>query len=326
MIDFRYHLVSIVAIFLALATGIVLGTTLLQEPALNSAEGLAKALAAEKAELREQLDVERSRQDGNNAFVAAVTPQLVAGDLAGQRVLLVEAAGTNTTIREAQQLVITQAGAEVSGRVTLTEKFVDPKRTGFLDELIAQTKPSSVTFPATATTYDKAAALLAAALVTDDPTQAGTANPAAASVLASFETAGLLTVEGDVAKRATTAVVFAPEKPYEGETAEAQANAIVSLAGGLDAGSKGVVVGGNLASAATTGGVIAALRDNSELVKTVSSDDSIDMPAGRVVVVFALTEQLAGAVGQYGIGPERSAFLPPIPTPTPSPTPTSSGS
>ena len=35
MIDFRYHLVSIVAVFLALAIGIVLGSTELQGPAYN---------------------------------------------------------------------------------------------------------------------------------------------------------------------------------------------------------------------------------------------------------------------------------------------------
>lgn len=324
MIDFRYHLVSIVAIFLALATGIVLGTTYLQEPALESAKGLVESLTAEKSDLRAQLDVERSRQRGNDSFVSAVTPQLVAGDLTGQRIVMVEAAGANTTIREAQQLVLEQAGAVVTGRITLTEKFVDPKRSGLLDELVTTIKPSAITFPASATPYDKAGILLAAALVTNDAAQAGTVNTAAADVLASFEQGGFLTVEKDPAKRATTAMVFAPEKPYEGESAEVQANAIVSVASGLDAGSKGTVVGGNLASATAVGGVIAALRDNNELVKTISSDDSIDMPAGRVVVVFALQEQLAGESGQYGLGADSSAFQPPIPTP--SPTPTSSGS
>ncbi|MEE2045447.1 copper transporter, partial [Nocardiopsis tropica] len=36
MIDFRYHLVSIVAVFLALTVGLVLGTTMLQDPLLNT--------------------------------------------------------------------------------------------------------------------------------------------------------------------------------------------------------------------------------------------------------------------------------------------------
>lgn len=324
MIDFRYHLVSIVAIFLALATGIVLGTTLLQGPALESAESLANQLADDKAVLRAQLDVAKGRETGNDEFVTALTPQLVSGDLTGQRVVVVEAAGVTASTREAQQQALTQAGAVISGRVSLTDKYVNPKQAGFLDVLVNQAKPDAISFSAGATTYDKAAALLAAVLVTNDEAQAGTVNPATNGVLDTFEGGGLLSVEGDPAKRATLAVVFAPDKPYEGETAEAQAGAIVSLAAGLDNGDKGTVVAGNMASATAPGGVLTVLRDSGELVKTVSSSDSVDMPSGRVVVVYALRDQLAGESGQYGIGPDASAFLPTVATP--SPTPTSSGS
>lgn len=324
MIDFRYHLVSIVAIFLALAVGIVLGTTLLQEPALKSAEAWAKQLADDKAVLREQLDVAKSRESGNDSFVTAVTPQLVAGDLTGQRVVIVEAAGVTTSTREAQQQVLIQAGAVVAGRVSLTDKYVNPQQVGLIDTLVTTVKPASVTLPATGDTYDKAAAVLASALVTNDQAQAGTPNPDAAAVLEAFEQAGLLSVEGDPAKRSTTAVVFAPEKPYEGDTAEVQAGAIVSLAAGLDNGDKGTVAVGNLASATAAGGVLTVLRDSSDVTKTVSSGDSVDMPSGRVVTVYAMVEQLAGESGQYGIGPDASAFQPPIPTANP--TPTSSGS
>ena len=35
MIDFRYHIVSLVAVFLALAVGLVLGTTALNQPILD---------------------------------------------------------------------------------------------------------------------------------------------------------------------------------------------------------------------------------------------------------------------------------------------------
>ena len=36
MIDFRYHLVSLIAVFLAVALGIVIGTTALNEPILSN--------------------------------------------------------------------------------------------------------------------------------------------------------------------------------------------------------------------------------------------------------------------------------------------------
>ncbi|MEV1173342.1 copper transporter [Nonomuraea sp. NPDC049784] len=325
MIDFRYHLVSIVAIFLALAVGIVLGTTLLQEPAVRSAREVTAQLTKSKEELRTQLDALQGREAGNDAFIAAMTPSLVAGDLTGQRVLLVETPGSSTTVREAAQQVLIQAGAAISGRVTLTEKFLDPKSTGVLDGLVNQLKPANMIFPATATPWDRAATLLSGAFVTTDQAQAGTPNPATVDIVSSFETGGLLTTDGDPDKRATLAVMFAPEKPYEGENAEVQAGALVSVASGLDVAGKGTVLAGAAPTTAVPGDPISALRDESDIAKRVTSVDTADMPAGRVAVVYSLREQLSGRAGQYGMGKGASAMLPTVTTPTPSPT-TQSGS
>lgn len=114
MIDFRYHLVSIVAIFLALAVGIVLGTTLLQDPAIDLAKRTSDELTNTNNGLRADLDILRGREAGNDAFVTAQTPELVSGALVGQRVLLIESPGSSTAVREATQQVIVQSGAEVS--------------------------------------------------------------------------------------------------------------------------------------------------------------------------------------------------------------------
>ncbi|KAB8195047.1 copper transporter [Nonomuraea phyllanthi] len=325
MIDFRYHLVSIVAIFLALAVGIVLGTTLLQEPAIDLARRTSAELTNTNNGLRADLDTLRGREAGNDTFITGVTPELVAGGLAGQRVLLVETPGSSTSVRESVQQVLTQAGAQISGRVTLTEKFLDPKGTGVLDGLVNQLKPANMMFPTTATPWDRTATLLSAAFVTTDQTQMGTPNPATTDVVSAFETGGLLTTDGDPLKRATLAVMFAPEKPYEGETGEGQAGALVSMANGLDAAGMGTVLAGSVITTTTSGDPITALRDDSEISKRVSSVDTVDMPAGRVVIVYSLREQLAGRAGQYGMGKGASAAAPALPTPTPSPT-TESGS
>ncbi|MEW9551822.1 copper transporter [Nonomuraea sp. NPDC050783] len=320
MIDFRYHLVSIVAIFLALAVGIVLGTTLLQDPALDLAKRTSDELTSANNGLRADLDALRGREAGNDAFITARTPQLVAGELTGQRVLLIEAPGSSTSVREAAQQVLEQAGAKVSGRLLLTEKFFDPAGKGVLDGLVDQLKPATMIFPPTATSYDRAATLLAAALVTNDPAQAATPNTATAGVLDAFETGGLLSVEDDPEKRATLAVMFAPEKPYEGETAESQAGALVSVADGFDAAGKGTVIAGAAADTAVPGDAITAVRDESEISRRVSTVDTADMPMGRVVIVYSLTEQLAGHAGQYGIGKDASGgALPAMTTATPTP-------
>ncbi len=54
MIDFRYHLVSIVAVFLALAIGIVLGTTALNGPITSRLRSLETSLRSEADSLRTQ--------------------------------------------------------------------------------------------------------------------------------------------------------------------------------------------------------------------------------------------------------------------------------
>ncbi|MGP3963756.1 copper transporter [Nonomuraea sp. 3N208] len=320
MIDFRYHLVSIVAIFLALAVGIVLGTTLLQDPAIDLAKRTSDELTNTNNGLRADLDTLRGREAGNDAFITAQTPELVAGALVGQRVLLIESPGSSTAMREAAQQAIVQAGAEVSGRLTLTEKFLDPAGKGVLDGLVNQLKPANMIFPATATSWDRAASLLAASLMTNDPAQANTPNAATGDVLSAFETGGLLSIDGEPAKRATLAVMFAPEKPYEGENAEVLAEALVSVADGFDVTGKGTVLAGAAPPAAVTGDAISSLRDESEISRRVSTVDTADMPAGRVVIVYALREQLAGRSGQYGTGKGASAMLPPVTSASPTPT------
>ena len=51
MIDFRYHIVSIVAIFLALTIGIVVGTTALNGPVLDDLRGRVNVQARDKRNL-----------------------------------------------------------------------------------------------------------------------------------------------------------------------------------------------------------------------------------------------------------------------------------
>ncbi|GAA3469128.1 copper transporter [Nonomuraea roseola] len=318
MIDFRYHLVSIVAIFLALAVGIVMGTTLLSNPAIESALQTADDLRKSNSEYRDQLAALQAREAGNDDFVTAEVPALVRAQLTGESVLLVAAPGSSGTLREQSVQVLTEAGATISGQVTIAEKYLDPTQANFIDQLTTQLKPAGLTLPGT-DPYKNAATVLAAALVTADDTQAGTENTTTVGVLDGFEKAGLLSVDGTPAKRATLALVLAPDTPFAGEKAQAQAGALVSLAGGLDDGSQGSSLAGILA-ATQPGGVIAALRDTGDVAAKVSTVDTLDMPAGRVVVVYSLREQLDGRAGQYGIGPDASEFQPASSAATPSPT------
>lgn len=321
MIDFRYHLVSIVAIFLALSVGIVLGTSFLEDPVIKATESLANQLRVGNDELRDQVDALQSREAGNDALITSSTPRLVQDALASERVVIVEAPGVTAGTREAAQQVIAASGATVTGRITLTDRYVDPSGSASIDALVTEAKPVDMTLPVEGTTYDKAAVLLASAIVTSDPAQMGKVNPTATGILEAFQRGGLLTVTDQPAKRADLAVLIAPPEPYTGDNAAQQAGAIVSMALGLDEGGRGAVLTGALTGTAA-GGAIAALREDTAVAEKVSSVDNLDMPAGRVVVVYALREQLSGVAGHYGIGPGVSGIEPSAP---PTPTATSGG-
>ena len=91
MIDFRYHLVSLIAVFLAIALGIVIGTTALNGQILDDLESQVDALETDKRSLEDRSQTLQSRVDSTDQFQAAVAPALVEGALAGTTVTLTEA-------------------------------------------------------------------------------------------------------------------------------------------------------------------------------------------------------------------------------------------
>jgi hypothetical protein len=323
VIDFRYHLVSIVAIFLALTVGIVLGSTVLEPTFFKSAEEMTASLRQANEKYITQISELQSREEGGDALVTAHTPDLVRGQLTGERVVLIEAPGAPAGLRDRIEKLVENAGGVYTGRVSLTDKFTAGDQAAVVDGLATTVAPAGTKFPDGATPYDKAATMLASAIVTADRTQAGHPNPLTTGVLEAFQAGDFLTVSGTPADRATMAVVLAPAQPYEGEDAAKQTGAIVSIAAGLDAADLGTVLAGTTTASAATG-VIRALHDTGDAASNVSTADTVDSAAGRVVLVYALREQLTGRAGAYGIGSGSTAFEPAA-LPSPSPTPSLAG-
>ena len=93
MIDFRYHLVSIVAVFLALAVGIVLGSTELRGAALAALDRTSSALSAKLNAADAENSALQQQVNGDRAFAQAAEPVLLAHLLDGQRVVVITAPG-----------------------------------------------------------------------------------------------------------------------------------------------------------------------------------------------------------------------------------------
>jgi hypothetical protein len=321
VIDFRYHLVSLIAVFLAVALGIVIGTTALNAPILEDLEGEVAALAEDKRELETQTRELQAQLDTSDAFEQAVAPSLVAGNLAGRSVVLV-AAGEDVateTVEEVSTLV-GQAGGTVTGTVRLQPGYSDPATAAEVQSYVTGPGlPTGVTLPETDDTGQLVGSLLAQVLMR--PAAPGAPAPdtaALSSVLAGLRALDVLDVESSSVTPADFAVVLTAGAPAEQDAeqdAVQRTDTLVDLALALDAAGSGAVVAGDAASAGDTGlvGVIRADPENSAAVSTV---DNVDAASGRISTVLALGRESQGTSGAYGTG-EDAQPVPPLPAASP---------
>lgn len=316
MIDFRYHLVSLVSVFMALAIGIVLGAGPLKEAIGDQLSNQVEQLRADTSDLQQAVDNREAQLADRDAFIEAVTGSLTAGQIGGSSVVLVLLPGADGALADSLAQTLTAAGASVTGRVTLLERWTDPEQQAFRSSLSSQLVQHVEPRPsAGAGAVGELAAVLARAVVTGDAAAAGQGDPQASTVLAGLRAGELLVTDGDPALLATTAVVLTgPPEAAPGADDQAWAAAdeasSTALAAALDAASSGAVVAGPTSSATQAAGLIAVLRSDRG-APGLSTVDAADTATGPPTLVLALREQLAGGAGHYGVADDATAVLPP---------------
>lgn len=169
MVDFRYHLVSILAVFLALAVGIVLGTAAINPAIVTDLRGRVDNLTANNAARRAEIDELTGRLRGANTFSEEVLPIAVGGRLTGRRVTLVTTPDADKRTRDGVVSAIEAAGGEVAGIVELQDKLADPTSAAELETVAASAVPTGLTFPDGAPAMQRIAAELAEVLGTSAP-------------------------------------------------------------------------------------------------------------------------------------------------------------
>ncbi len=300
MVDFRYHLVSIVSVFLALALGIVIGTTALNGVLPGDLESRVSGLTADKRSLEGDLLVQEGRTAVDEAVLGQLAPELVTGRLAGQRVLLVSTPDAPSGAREQLVPLLQAAGATVTVTVQLRQVLTDPTRR---DEL------SDPAGPGSGTPLQRIATGLASALVGRDGARS-VAPDVAARTVTNLESAGLVDVgttdgsvptDGPPADLVVLLVADGAQDPDPDRQAQEQgaADTVSTLSAALDQAGSGTVVAG-----ASPGGrgALEVVRGDDLLSASVSTVDGVDGPGGRLVTVLALQEQLCGKAGRYGSG------------------------
>jgi hypothetical protein len=316
VIDFRYHLVSLIAVFLAVALGIIIGTTALNDPIAANIEGQVSALEQDKRNLEDRTQQLQAQVETADAFDRAVAPALVDGVLNGSSVLLI--AGneevTTETIEEFTAL-IGEAEGTVAGTIRLQPEYTDTSTASALQNYATGAGlPPGAQLPPTDDAGQLVASLLAQVLMV--PADGGTPpDPsAAASVLAGLTSLGVLSPEGSGVTPADY-VVFLTAGTFTGDGAEDRNETLVELVSALDAEGRGAVVAGDRTSAQPNG-LIGVIRANPDLSAAISTVDNADTAAGRISTVLGLAAEGEGTSGAYGIG-EDAQPVPPVPATTP---------
>ena len=309
LIDFRYHVVSIIAVFLALALGLFLGSTTLQDAVVHTLNSNVSRVTHENNALGKQVhDLQRQLSD-NRDFDKALLPFAVSGRLSGQLVSVVSTPGTSDSVRKQVIAAIDAAGGTLSADVRLQDAIVAPQQDAFLTALTERvTIPGHPVDPA-ADGAARAAAQLAAVLGVRPSAHALPATTVQ-TVLAAYATGKLINVATTpISPRAGTlaVVLTGPAAPAGTDPAvvKAQQSLVLDLLKDLDEQALGAVV----ATPSPTVGAadsVANAADAAGLTKKVSTVTGVETPAGQIATVFALAGQADGAAGKFGLTPQGS--------------------
>lgn len=304
MISLRQHALSLAAVFLALAVGVVLGSGFLSDTLLSSLRDEKRDLTTQISGLNDQKNVLNEKLSAANNFDTQLAGRIVHDALGGKAVVLFRTPDAQDDDVAAVSKFIGQAGGTVTGTVSLTSEFVEANSAEKL-----QTVVNSSVLPAGQQLSTK---------LVDQGSQAGdllgiallaNANPAVPAVddvqrntvLAALRDTGFIT--------------------YQATDHMGAANAALVVTGGSlpqDAGNKGVSVArfsaalaphgsGTLLAgrdgSATGGAAVAVTRADAGMNSAVSTVDNVDAAPGRITAVLGLHDLLNGGhAGQYGTG------------------------
>jgi Copper transport outer membrane protein, MctB len=343
LIDFRYHLVSIVAVFLALAVGIVLGSTELRGVAISALDRTSSSLSNKLDAANNENSALQQQVQGDHQFAAAAEPVLLKSLLAGKRVVIITTPGASTTLVNGLKTGLDTAGATVSGQVALSSKFADTSASNLslLDQLTERVTPASLTL-VNGSPQQQAAQVLASALVSsgsgsskDNATgsKSGSGSNSgngpvssqnAQTILSSYSAGQFITVSGQPSSGATLAVIVTPNSIPAGGNSDPANQAVVAMAQEFGTSSDATVVAGPSA-ASGPGSAISAVR-SSGAANDASTVDNADTIVGQIVAVQALEQQMNGKKpGSFGTQSDANSAGPsPAPTASASAGPTKS--
>jgi copper transport outer membrane protein MctB len=302
MINFRFHIVSLIAVFLALALGVVMGATVVNRAIvdrlnsrIDTVEKNANARKTESDQLRGQVGQLNGYIDGTKDFA-------VAGRLDGTTLATIATRGVDADAVKQTVALAQQAGARAPGIIWLEGKLAlsDADTVRQLDELLGKTGQNAKA------ARDEAWNALASRVATGAGAAAN-----GRDLLAALADAGFISFEpvgnqGDGFSPASLSGGDVAVLLINGTNGQVNGNEVLApLGNALVANRLRLVVGDVFAQkdkGPKRGATLAPIRESDALKQAVSTVDDVDLVEGRVASVLALADMSRNVVGQYGYG------------------------
>jgi len=306
MINFRFHLVSLVAVFLALAIGVVAGGALGQ-PTVDTLQNRIDTVEANAEETQRENEALRADLDRRLEAMEETSPFSVTDRLADVPATVVAVRGVDEAAVDRTTVLARRAGASAPGVVWLEDRWALP--TG-----------ADVTALADALGLDsteKRAALRTRGWDALVGRLADGARVDGADPLRALQDAGFVTVAGVGDDAPSIERIGGPGTRLLLVTGTGAAVpfrmviAPVALAA-LDHGLSLVAaeIFPDDTQGASRGDSLEAVRTDEALTDRVSTVDDLDRTEGAVAAVLALSDLGRGVVGDYGIGDGAQRQLP----------------
>lgn len=307
MVNFRFHIVSLVAVFLALALGIGMGVTVIDKATVDLLQNRLNAVRDDVREANARSADLQAQIDQSGRFVDHAGDYLVNKRLDGTIVTFVRMAGIDSAAVDQLSQKVTEAGGFVRGSLSITERL-NLAQNDDVDDLAA-----------------------ALGVSTSDPAQLRTTmtNRIAAVVSGNAPAASLSELENngyiswspgtnggdlEVTSFAGGRMVVA-SGPSVAVSNDVGATAVVRAIN-AQGRQQVLAVDTGLARTAERGEVRATfvkpIIDDPALRTSVATVDNLEQEAGRIAAVLALGELGDAKVGHYGVGPGAASILPPL--------------
>lgn len=303
MINLRFHIVSLVAVFLALGIGIAVGATVVDRGLVNSLNSDIARFDRQLEERGEEISALKGQVGELSDYAEETEARSISGRLSSMPILVVT---TSDAVAKSDNVVraLVSAGSRVQGTLVLNDKARLETDDDFSDAAVALNAASQ--------RKDTLQFLLRQRIV-DAITK-----PTETEGLASLQLGGFITFRG-FSSDATPPVLSAFTKtvmvtsgatasPVDGELLEV--TQMLAEAAPFTGVVTGLAPAVEQPSSDAKNVPLAVARSNRAIIRRFSTVDHVDTRAGRLALVFALEDLRRNVVGQYGKGPGAERLVP----------------